>query len=553
MKKILLILFVILFSSVYTFAASSDARKIEKKLGEYNDVDFKNYFKSYCIDFQETTKSSYIDRYYNILMSSGTDEEVYGFVNGCIINGRGIDNIYFNKIIEDNYSKLIRKYYRYFFINRQNAKEYYLWYNEENSLKIFYNQLNQSDIKTYCNYITSNAYIINPKSYKILDILREKISNEDMKKISLKINKDIKIYEKQVYNELQYLKNVVVESGLKYIPTIEFLDKYYKVDIKDSVIQKYTKMYYYNTLTENYPKLAQSISKYIKLPPVVNNDYYSDFKRMIMLESGMEIHHEDADVTYVYKLKTPLKLNGIFTLSNINNNVYTSDSKYLNKYLPKTEFSSYDKNFELMGMSISPRKITYGSNIYPNILSLGILGEVNFDAEITINPDDKIMLSRNPDENRIDIYVDEVKLNKIISSVKYYKNEYKDERHNIDTYKLTSSDGYVNVRNSPNGKVIKKINLNSSGDYIVYYYKGLYKFKDLAYYPYNEKSSSKSYNHYYNKINKLLNMKNLKIGNWYKVVYFPKNTYKIDDAVIGYIHSSQMEKIRSSKEYLNEY
>ena len=163
------------------------------------------------------------------------------------------------------------------------------------------------------------------------------------------------------------------------------------------------------------------------------------------------------------------------------------------------------------------------------------------------------MLSRNPDENRIDIYVDEVKLNKIISSVKYYKNEYKDERHNIDTYKLTSSDGYVNVRKSPNGKVIKKINLNSSGDYIVYYYKGLYKFKDLAYYPYNEKSSSKSYNHYYNKIKKLLNMQGMNAGNWYKVVYFPKNTYKIDDAVIGYIHSSQMEKIRSSKEYLNEY
>lgn len=541
MKKILLILFVILFSSVYTFAASSDARKIEKKLGEYNDVDFKNYFKSYCIDFQETTKSSYIDRYYNILMSSGTDEEVYGFVNGCIINGRGIDNIYFNKIIEDNYSKLIRKYYRYFFINRQNAKEYYLWYNEENSLKIFYNQLNQSDIKTYCNYITSNAYIINPKSYKILDILREKISNEDMKKISLKINKDIKIYEKQVYNELQYLKNVVVESGLKYIPTIEFLDKYYKVDIKDSVIQKYTKMYYYNTLTENYPKLAQSISKYIKLPPVVNNDdSYSDFKRMIMLESGMEIHHEDADVTYAYKLKTPLKIKGIFTLSNINNNVYTSDSKYLNNYLPKTEFSSYDKSVEINGISIRPKKFTYGSNIYPNILSSGILGEVNFDAEITINPDDKIMLSRNPEENILVMYVDEIKLNKIISSVKYYKNEYKDERHNIDTYKLTSSDGYVNVRNSPNGKVIKKINLNSSGDYIVYYYKGLYKFKDLAYYPYNEKSSSKSYNHYYNKINKLLNMQGMNAGNWYKVVYFPKNTYKIDDAVIGYIHSSQM-------------
>ena len=38
-------------------------------------------------------------------------------------------------------------------------------------------------------------------------------------------------------------------------------------------------------------------------------------------------------------------------------------------------------------------------------------------------------------------------------------------------------------------------------------------------------------------------MKNLKIGNWYKVVYFPKNTYKIDDAVIGYIHSSHIKII----------
>ena len=51
-KKYLLIVFIILFPSVYTFASSSDARKVEKKLSEYNDVDFKNYFKSYCIDFQ---------------------------------------------------------------------------------------------------------------------------------------------------------------------------------------------------------------------------------------------------------------------------------------------------------------------------------------------------------------------------------------------------------------------------------------------------------------------------------------------------------------------
>lgn len=103
----------------------------------------------------------------------------------------------------------------------------------------------------------------------------------------------------------------------------------------------------------------------------------------------------------------------------------------------------------------------------------------------------------------------------------------------------------MNIRNSPNGKIIKKINLNFSysEDYIVYYYKGLYNFKELegTYYSINIASQLKNNaEKYYNQINKLLNMKNLKIGNWYKVVYFPKNTYKIDDAVIGYIHSSQM-------------
>lgn len=432
----------------------------------------------------------------------------------------------------------------------------------EYSNEDFKNSISQENIKIFIDYITSDDYVISPEIYNKLDLLRAKISNEDMKKISLKIKKDIKVYAKQVYNELQKLKNEVVESGLNYTPTVEFLDKYYKVDIKISLIQKYVEEYYYNILTQNYPELAQSILNYIKLQPVVNNDnddyhepifFYSDLQHAIMLYSDMEVHHGDADLRYVYTGKTPLKLKGVFTLSNINNNVYTGNNHYLNKYLPKTEFSSYDKNFKLMGMSICPKKITYGSNIYPNILSLGVLGEVNFDAEITINPDAKIILDRNPYENRIDIYVEEIKLNKIISSVKYDNNEYKDERHNIDIYKLTSSDGYVNVRNSPNGKVIKKININSSEDYIVYYFKGLYKFEDLAGYPYNEKSSAKSYTQHYNKINKLLNMNGMNIGNWYKVVYFPKNTYKIDDAVIGYIHSSQMEKIRGSEEYFNEY
>ena len=431
MQKILLLLFIILFPSVYTFASSSDARKVEKKLSEYNDVDFKYYFKSYCGDFKEKTKLSYIDRYYNILMSSGTDEEVYDFVSDCIIRNREKDNIYFNKIIEDNYSKLIRKYYRYFFINIVEGEEVDPEYYdaEKNALKIFYNQLNQEDIKTYCNYITRNEYIIYPRTYKRLNILREKINNEDMKKISLKLEKDMAKYAKNKEFDLQYtLKGEIEESGIKHVSTLENIRKYYKVDIKYSTVLKYTKMYYYNILTQNYPELAQSILKYMKLKEIANDADYNEnissyeITQFSMYYSGMEVHHEDADVTYAYKLKTPLKIKGIFTLSNTRDN----DDYELNKGKPKTDFSAYDKSFELMGMYIKAKNFIYGNNRYANILSLSedISGEVNYDAEITIKPGSKIILDRYPEVNILVIYVDEVKLNKIISRIEDEESDY---------------------------------------------------------------------------------------------------------------------------------
>ena len=429
MKKILLILFVILFSSVYTFAASSDARKIEKKLGEYNDVDFKNYFKSYCIDFQETTKSSYIDRYYNILMSSGTGKEVYDFVNGCIISriDYSIDYVYFNKIIEDNYSELIRKYYRYYFTNvgeYGNGEDFPRDNEKNNFLRIFYNQLNQADIKIYCNYITSNKYLMNPISFERLDIMREKISNEDMKKISLKLEKDIEIYAKRQYDDIQQsLMYQIEKSGiLDNNFTRKTINKYYKADIKYSTVLKHTKIYYNHSLTNQYPELAKVIQQYINLKEFNKEADVVDIFWDSLMESGMEVHHEDADVTYVYNLKTPLKIKGIFTLSN------THDYDYyeLNKGKPKTDFESYDKRFALIGMYIKAKNFIYGNNRYANILSLSedISGEVNYDAEITIKPGSKIILDRAGGENSIDIYVDEVKLNKIISRIEDAESDY---------------------------------------------------------------------------------------------------------------------------------
>ena len=77
-------------------------------------------------------------------------------------------------------------------------------------------------------------------------------------------------------------------------------------------------------------------------------------------------------------------------------------------------------------MYIKAKNFIYGNNRYANILSLSedISGEVNYDAEITIKPGSKIILDRYPEVNILVIYVDEVKLNKIISRMEDEESDY---------------------------------------------------------------------------------------------------------------------------------
>ena len=430
---------------------------------------------------------------------------------------------------------------------------------------------NKEDVKSYINLITSDDYIITPNDYDNLSLMQNKIDAKDMKVISLKLEKDIVRYPKNKFNkEFNLYMEQFKKSGIYNEYTLDFLNKNYAVDIDYNLLLKLIKAYYYLNLKDDYKELANNIMKYISLKTdyddkeVIymlsdddlgwNKNYLKNIDSVFeyfLLLSNLEIHHGDALGRYVYTGSKPLKINGIFTLSNINNVEIAYPNERLNGYLPKTDFMSYDKSVQLNQISIRPKKFTYSSNIYPNILETGLLGEVNFDAEITIGMDSKIDLSRDPEENIITMYIDEVKLNKVTGSVKYNKEEYGKPYSNTYVYKLSSSDGYVNLRNAPNGKIIQKININNNKDTLVYHYAGLYDFKNSEGSLYVENLQEKFYKKsfdYYNKINKLLNMKDHKSGSWYKVVYFPDETN--EDAVTGYIHSSQLKFIKKSD---NEY
>lgn len=402
--------------------------------------------------------------------------------------------------------------------------------------------INHMDV--YNNLMDKDYNLTDFGSFGNMNNIYKSLNEKQMRALSLKYKNDI---ERYAANRIKSLYKLYMDSfrshGVNSIYTFNTIDKYFIPDIiKMNYITVSAIDYYDNILIKNYPELVSAMRRYVSFAPAAPEN---DKKYDVMFSSLMEfhasktsdIHDLDNELFYKYKGKQPVKVKGIFTLSNVNN---TSSYKicdreyYINRYLPKTEFTSYDKSFELKNLSIRPKKFTYNNNIYPNILSQGKFGEVYFDAEITLGMDSMIYL--HSDNNRVAlISVDEIKINKIINSFEY--RDFVPELNVIlDRYRLISDNGSVNIRNAPDGKVIGQIEV---GHYTsVDHYNGLKNFEsNEEKYFFNNTENEDYYNKfrdYYSKIKKLLNIKEFKIGPWYIIPY--NNGY-------GYIHSSHIKII----------
>ncbi len=440
-KKLIPILFIILFGSVlsiYLYASSDNIKvnKIVKNMPEYNDEEFKKSFIKYCNTFNEKTILLYMDRMFDILSKSATEEEVYNFVNSCFQKNN--TKLLYDKIVEDKYSILIRKYYSWFFnnIHTNFDEEYFL---NSGKLGLFYDKINKEDVKAYINIITSNDYIITPASYKNLSMLQNKIDEKDMKVISYKLEKDIIKYTEKVFSEIQnsYMKKFN-NIGLNDEEILDFIYKYYTPDIDYDFLLELMRVYYYINLKDDYKELANSIMKYISLKTGYNDEtsvlVYGSNKKYIdkyifkdaddvyeyfLMNSSLYMHLEDAAyLKYAYAGSKPLKIKGVLTLSNINSKESEDTDYSLNDYLPKS-FVSYDNSVKLNKISILPKKYTYSGNIDSKFLEKDLFSEINCDAEIIIGMDSKIYLTILSGINNIRMYIDEVKINKIVSSQKY--------------------------------------------------------------------------------------------------------------------------------------
>ena len=437
---------------------------------------------------------------------------------------------------------------------------------------LFSNTYIYAETKENINYIDvynklmDKNYIIDDESLEELVSIYKSLNNNQLEQLCKKYTNDIsKRAEKYATYNLESLNNKLMKaykiSEINSIYTISTLKKYFIPDIKKEYFIAIYKEGRNTYFKKHYPEALEDLKLYINFDSGISPDdpiYKTHLRYIDYLLIDIEDSYNGITVGYKYAGKNQIKVKGVFSLSNISNYEFimdhSSDNHVINKFLPKTDFTSYDRSFELKNLSIRPKKFTYGSNIYPNILSQGKFGRVNFDAEITLSLDSAVCLDLDRDLALIS--VEEIKLNKVVSSLKYSDPNEFYKSGNIVFYELVSDDGYVNLRDAPNGKIIKKIKLKGNSGKYVYHHKGLFNFEDEENTMFTENFDEQFYNKfkgYYSKINKLLNMPESILGQWYRVVYIPSRddlmlflpdeNYDfqiIGSAIYGYVHSSQL-------------
>ncbi|MGX3045983.1 hypothetical protein [Helicobacter sp. T3_23-1056] len=283
-----------------------------------------------------------------------------------------------------------------------------------------------------------------------------------------------------------------------------------------------------------------------------------------------------------YRANKPLHIKGKVTLW----------SDPFSSYYGFLEFEPYDKNLDFLAkkrvgffvMNDSEGFLKYTKFIYDNLpkwYHQGLSGSISFEIEFDFNVDGRIKGTRtvgdmigDVSEDRTSIvdtkglamirlqkyyggadnifYVNNFTINKKINENPFNPRYY--EQYSI---KLKTKDSFVNLRDSPNGKVLAKIykkdkfilahnhwQYTCNGDESVKINEiEVEKWSWLIDMNLSKIIDWKQKDWATNESEKLLaKLKNLKNPDkWVRVVYFPPNAKSANDAIVGYIHKSQLD------------
>lgn len=220
--------------------------------------------------------------------------------------------------------------------------------------------------------------------------------------------------------------------------------------------------------------------------------------------------------------KSPFKFKGILTINARYDSI--SDCSFATPYSAVFDSKEVPNDFFLQ-FNVYATKNNQKEILknMPKWLLDGFAGEVKYEVEIEIKNTNKIALSIYGDacSDESYMFVDNITFIKKISEKKYknleqYLKTEEEYEELLVKIHLKTNDDFVNLRDSPNGKVITRIYKKDFSDILI-----IKTFET-----------------------ELLGLKPNETKDWYKVIYFPPNTRKTEDAKAGFIHKSQIDEDR---------
>lgn len=243
-----------------------------------------------------------------------------------------------------------------------------------------------------------------------------------------------------------------------------------------------------------------------------------------------------------YKLIKPLSLSGEIVFANIEPSECDNNETMSSIFYPKRSGFSF---LQTARLSVADKDIKQIENLLPKWFLDGLLGEVRFQVSFEIeNRKERVIFDGDGDcAGNIVPHSDLVALkyehhtcnggsyNKInVSNLTIKKISEKPSNRDayenalmlgLTGYEISVTDEFVNLRETPNGKILERIYTKDKEDVLII---GIYNTRKSWQYLIDKKFSFNNAN-----------------DKWIKVLYFPPHIKDVHKAIIGYIHTSQIK------------
>lgn len=256
-----------------------------------------------------------------------------------------------------------------------------------------------------------------------------------------------------------------------------------------------------------------------------------------------ECYNNEAQRTCQYKLKAPLKLKGTLKIKTNYDELEACDMTLIDTYFKGKDFPANFFNFNHLQVKASANNQKELQSKLPKWLQGGFAGEVSYEVEFEvanskkigwreINEEAALLVDYSACSGGSYLVVDKIKLIKKLyekryEGVKYYMGY---EAQRLSFMQIIVDDDFINVRQSPNGKIVAKIGSKDFENAVIIALSA-------------------------DALNERFGLENSQNSKWHKVLYFKsKDEAKLNKkGIIGYIHHLQIKPYESFEEIPFEF